>query len=235
MQTVAIISALDEEAAHIADSLDNMTVTERASLSVARGTLTTDAGEELDVAVTVGGMGLVNAAATTQFLIDLVHPEAVIFSGIAGNLNKALHVNDIVLGGTLRYLDTDMRLVGQWKPGTPDRQVTEFHSNPRLLDAADAALDEMGITHITGTIASGNYFVDTPEQVEAVIAATGADAVEMEGTAVAHVAARNDVPALVIRALSDNADTDYEEFRTFDITEYANTAARLAVNIVRRL
>ncbi|MCB5604068.1 5'-methylthioadenosine nucleosidase, partial [Bifidobacterium breve] len=79
MQTVAIISALDEEAAHIADSLDNMTVTERASLSVARGTLTTDAGEELDVAVTVGGMGLVNAAATTQFLIDLVHPEAVIF------------------------------------------------------------------------------------------------------------------------------------------------------------
>ena len=51
----------------------------------------------------------------------------------------------------------------------------------------------------------------------------------------AHVAARNDVPALVIRALSDNADTDYEEFHTFDITEYANTAARLAVNIVRRL
>ena len=113
MQTVAIISALDEEAAHIADSLDNMTVTERASLSVARGTLTTDAGEELDVAVTVGGMGLVNAAATTQFLIDLVHPEAVIFSGIAGNLNKSLHINDIVLGKTLRYLDTDMRLVGQ--------------------------------------------------------------------------------------------------------------------------
>lgn len=128
-----------------------------------------------------------------------------------------------------------MRLVGQWKPGTPDHQATEFHSDPRLLEAADAALDEMGITHITGTIASGNYFVDTPEQVEAVIAATGADAVEMEGTAVAHVAARNDVPALVIRALSDNADTDYEEFRTFDITEYANTAARLAVNIVRRL
>ena len=78
-----------------------------------------------------------------------------------------MHVNDIVLGGTLRYLDTDMRLVGQWKPGTPDHQATEFHSDPRLLDAADAALDEMGITHITGTIASGNYFVDTPEQVEA--------------------------------------------------------------------
>ena len=229
MQTVAIISALDEEAAHIADSLDNMTVTERASLSVARGTLTTDAGEELDVAVTVGGMGLVNAAATTQFLIDLVHPEAVIFSGIAGNLNKSLHINDIVLGKTLRYLDTDMRLVGQWKPGT-----SEFAIPTRpLLQIAEGALDEMGINHIQGTIASGNYFVDTPQKVSQVIEQTHADAVEMEGAAVAHVAARNDVPALVIRAMSDSADTDYEEFKDFDISEYADTAARLVVRILR--
>ena len=92
-----------------------------------------------------------------------------------------------------------------------------------------------GITHIIGTIASGNYFVDEPAKVEEVIRATGADAVEMEGAAVAQVAARNDVPALVIRALSDNADTDYEEFKGFDISEYANTAANLTVDLLRRL
>ena len=45
----------------------------------------------------------------------------------------------------------------------------------------------------------------------------------------------NNVPALVIRALSDNADTDYEVFKEFDISEYADTAARLAVDIVKRL
>lgn len=67
----------------------------------------------------------------------------MIFSGIAGNLNKNLHINDIVLGKTLRYLDTDMRLVGQWKPGT-----SEFHSDPALLQIAEGALDEMGINHI---------------------------------------------------------------------------------------
>ena len=55
----------------------------------------------------------------------------------------------------------------------------------------------------------------------------------MEGAAVAHVAARNDVPALVIRAMSDSADTDYEEFKDFDISEYADTAARLVVRILR--
>ena len=137
--------------------------------------------------------------------------------------------------GTLRYLDTDMRLVGQWKPGTADAPVEEFHSDDRLLEVADEALANAGITHITGIIASGNYFVDTPQKVEEVIRLTGADAVEMEGAAVAQVAARNDVPALVIRALSDNADTDYEVFKDFDISEYADTAARLAVDIVKRL
>lgn len=235
MSTIAIIGALNEEVALIAAALDGVEHDHAAGLDVVRGTIATNAGSTIGVAVTVGGMGLVNAAATTQRLIDEYHPDAVIFSGIAGNLNRHLHINDVVLGGTLRYLDTDMRLVGQWKPGTEDAPVTEFHSDDRLLHIADEALNAMGITHIIGIIASGNYFVDTTEATAKVIHDTGADAVEMEGAAVAHVAARNDVPALVIRALSDNADTDYEEFKGFDISEYADTAANLAVNIVRRM
>ena len=230
MNTVAIISALDEEAAHIADSLSDVSTREYASLNIVSGTLERENGKPINVVVTVGGMGLVNAAATTQCLIDVAHPQAVIFSGIAGNLNKHLHINDIVLGKTLRYLDTDMRLVGQWKPGT-----SEFHSDPALIKLAETALDEMGINHIAGTIASGNYFVATPEKVEQVIETTQADAVEMEGAAVVHVSDRNDVPALVIRAMSDSADTDYEEFKDFDISEYADTAAKLAVSIVRKM
>ncbi|MCI1831579.1 MAG: 5'-methylthioadenosine/S-adenosylhomocysteine nucleosidase [Bifidobacterium sp.] len=230
MTTVAIIGALQEEVAHIAQSLESVERQEAASLVVFRGTIRTRGGQDVTVVATVGGMGLVNAAATTQYLIDRHRPDAIIFSGIAGNLNPALHVNDVVLGGTLRYLDTDMRLVGQWKPGTEC-----FHSDGRLLSLADAALRDMGIHHVIGTIASGNYFVDTPEKVAQVVRDTGADAVEMEGAAVAHVAARNDVSPLIIRALSDNADTDYEVFREFDISQYADTAARLAVDIVRRM
>ena len=180
-------------------------------------------------------MGTVNIAATTQHLIDADQPDAVIFSGIAGNLNTNLHINDVVLGGTMRYLDTDMRLVGQFKPGTADRPIEEYHSDDRLLELADQALNDLNIHHIVGIIATGNYFVDDPQKVEQVIRETGADAVEMEGAAVAHVAARNDVPALVIRALSDNADTDYEDFKTFDISEYADTAAKLTVNIAKRM
>ena len=210
MSTIAIIGAMDEEVANIASALSDITVTEEAGVSVTRGTIETNKGTRVNVAATVGGMG-------------------------TGNLNTHLHINDVVLGGTLRYLDTDMRLVGQWKPGTADQPVEEFHSDDRLIEVADKVLTDLNVHHITGIIATGNYFVDDPKKVEQVIRETGADAVEMEGAAVAHVAARNDLPVLVIRALSDNADTDYVEFKEFDISEYADTAAKIAVNIVKRM
>ncbi|NEG96352.1 5'-methylthioadenosine/S-adenosylhomocysteine nucleosidase [Bifidobacterium sp. SMB2] len=229
-RTIAVIGAMDEEVALIAKSLDSATVTHEAGLDITAGDIATAKGETVHVVATVAGMGTVNAAATTQHLIDVCNPEAVIFSGIAGNLNKHLHINDVVLGGTLRYLDSDMRLIAQSAPKTE-----EFHSDPELIKLADAALDDMGITHITGIIATGNYFVEGDENVNRVIVATGADAVEMEGAAVVHVASRNEVPALVIRALSDNADTEYETFKEFDISEYADTAAKLVVNILGRL
>ena len=235
MKTVAIIGALDEEVALIAKSLTHVTHTAKGSLDIVFGTVDSFGSDVIKVAATVGGMGLVNAAATTQLLIDEIAPDAVIFSGIAGNLNTHLHINDVVLGGTLRYLDTDMRLVGQWKPGTADQPVEEFHSDDRLIEVADKVLTDLSVHHITGIIATGNYFVDDPKKVEQVIRETGADAVEMEGAAVAHVAARNGLPVLVIRALSDNADTDYVEFKEFDISEYADTAAKIAVNIVKRM
>lgn len=229
MTTIAIIGAMDEEVAHIAESLSSVTTTHRAGLALTEGTFGGAEGE-LHVAATVSGMGTVNAASATQYLIDAYQPSAIVFSGIAGNLNPTLRINDVVLGETLRYLDSDMRLIGQSAPGT-----NEFHSDPHLLDVADAALDALGINHIRGVIATGNYFVAGAEKVAQVKKQTGADAVEMEGAAVAHVAARNGVPALVIRALSDEADVEYEEFRTFDISEYANVAAGLVLNILGRL
>ena len=225
--TVAIIGALDDEVALITRALQHVRHDHAAGLDVSVGQMQTDAGDAVQVVATVGGMGLVNAAATSQFLIDAYHPQALIFSGIAGNLNKDMHINDVVLGGTLVYLDSDMDLISQFRPN-----AKVFHSDPQLLELAQHVLDGMGIKYVVGVIASGNHFVDTPDKIEEVTQQTHADAVEMEGAAVAHVAARNEVRVLVIRALSDNADTDYEIFKTFDISQYADTAATMAVRIV---
>ena len=134
---VAVIGALAEEVDLIARSLEDVRRFHQSGLDVVDGLIplpTAGQGEEqgrIRLVATVAGMGLVNAAATTQFLIDYGRPEAIIFSGIAGNLTPDLHINDVVLGKTVRYLDSDMKLISESYPA-----LEEFHSDPRLLDLA---------------------------------------------------------------------------------------------------
>ena len=76
MKTVAIIGALDEEVALIAKSLTHVTHTAKGSLDIVSGTVDSFGSDVIKVAATVGGMGLVNAAATAQLLIDEFAPPA---------------------------------------------------------------------------------------------------------------------------------------------------------------
>ena len=84
-------------------------------------------------------MGTVNAAAATQHLISKYAPQAVVLSGIAGGLNPKLHIDDVVIGKRLRYLDTDTALIAESAPG-----LEEFGSTPALVDIAADVLAEHG-------------------------------------------------------------------------------------------
>ena len=57
----------------------------------------------------------------------------------------------------------------------------------------------------------------------------------MEGAAICHAAARNGIPSLVIRVMSDNADVQYEVFKEFDISEFAHTAADIVLDILNNV
>ena len=64
------------------------------------------------------------------------------------------------------------------------------------------------------------------------------DVVEMEGAAVSQIAAKNGVPCVILRAMSDNADEDGHEVlvvKKFSIAEYVATATRIVAAMVEAL
>lgn len=242
MTTIAIIGALEKEILQIKEELSDECVAQEAGLAVVSGKL-----DGVTVVATTAGMGTVNAAAATQHLISKYAPRAVVFSGIAGGLNPKLHIDDMVIGKCLRYLDTDTALIAESAPG-----LEEFASTPALVDiAADvlaehgfvdalsnvASSDASGKQFLIGTIATGNRFVAGGTMRDAAIEATHADCVGMEGAAIAHVATKNGVDCLVLRAISDNCDETYDAFcdHEFDLFEYARTASSITLDIVRRI
>ena len=239
MKTIAIIGALEKEVREVIAAVEGATAHEEAGLTVHAGTYR---GARL--VATTAGEGTVNAAAATQHLISKYDTDAIIFSGIAGGLNPALHVSDIVIGERLRYLDTDTEIIAECAPG-----LEEFTSSPALADIAESLLSSYGYTRATdenadpdaphylrGTIATGDRFVTGADMRAAAIEATHADCVEMEGCAIAHVAAKNGIDCLVLRAISDNCDETYDSFcsRQFDLEQYAARASRLTLGIVER-
>ena len=242
MATIAIIGALEKEVMQIKEELSDVCVAQEAGLTVVSGEL-----DGLTIVATTAGMGTVNAAAATQHLISKYAPHAVVLSGIAGGLNPKLHIDDVVVGKCLRYLDTDTALIAESAPG-----LEEFASTPALVDiaaavladhgfvdlnASDAAAEKGSKQYLIGTIATGNRFVTGAAMRNAAVEATQADCVGMEGAAIAHVATKNGVDCLVLRAISDNCDEAYDAIcdHEFDLFEYARTASGITLDIVRRI
>ena len=252
--TIAIIGALEKEVRGIYAALEDGFIKDVAGLHIAGGRY---AGH--DVVATTAGMGTVNVAAATQLLISVYGADTVIFSGIAGGLNPALHIDDIVIGERLRYTDTDTALIAESVP-----RLEEFASTPALVDLAEHVLRARGYHdiggtpgcdasgcdasdcgapghdtpgYLRGTIATGNRFVTGAQMRATVVEATQADCAEMEGAAVAHIAAKNGVDYLVLRAISDNCDEAYDAFceREFDLDGYAQRASEIALDIISRL
>ena len=84
-------------------------------------------------------------------------------------------------------------------------------------------------------MASGDQFICTPEQKEAIISLAGALCTEMEGAAIAQTAYRNGVPFVIVRAISDKADDsarmDYPTFERIAAHRCAEVTCRLAKHL----
>lgn len=203
---VALIAAMDEEVAALRQKLhaEQEAATPFAHLPIYRGKL-----HDLEAVVVRCGIGKVNAALATQYTIDQFNPQVILTSGVAGGISPQVSIGDIVVATGAQQHDFDARSFGYARGVIPRLQESLFPADARLAElAAAAAAEQLGAHRVhKGLVVSGDLFVGSREQREEILrffpAALCAD---MEAAAIAHVAALNRVPYLIVQAISDEAD-----------------------------
>ncbi|MGB5822576.1 MAG: 5'-methylthioadenosine/adenosylhomocysteine nucleosidase [Proteocatella sp.] len=200
---IGIIGAMAEEV----ESLKNvMTIEEKmtkASMDFYEGNLWGH-----DVVVVVSGIGKVNAAICAQILVDIFDVDKIINVGVAGGVSLDANPGDIVIASSLVQHDMDCSAFGD-KPGQiPRMDVFDFKCDENLVDIArNIKLSNADHKSMVGIIATGDQFVADNVKVKWIQDTFNAAAVEMEGGSIAQVAHQNKVPFIVIRSISDNANT----------------------------
>ncbi len=209
---LGIIGAMEQEIETLLGLLENRKTTAHAGTAFHEGVL-----EGLEAVVVPCGIGKVNAALCVQMLCDCYGVTHVVNTGIAGSLDPALDIGDLVISTDAMYHDVDVQNFG-YAPGQLPGMPLSFAADPALADLAFAAAEAVNPGHTSrGPIASGDQFVCSQSQKDRIIAVTGAYCTEMEGAAIAQAAYRNGIPFVIIRAISDKADNSaHMDYPTFE-------------------
>jgi adenosylhomocysteine nucleosidase len=196
-----------------------------------------------DIVVFRTGVSLVNAAYQLQLALDRFPITHVFFSGVAGGIDPALHVGDVVIPerwayhSEAAYLNEDGKgghyVPAYLKPKLPNfgmifpaetgvaregeetfKEMADFPIDAALLAAAQRALPKLPAMRkagreiavsVGGTGVAGPVFLDNAPYREWVFRVWRARCLDMESTALAHVAYANRKPILIVRGLSDLA------------------------------
>lgn len=251
MTTIAVLSALRKESSVFFD-LEGDPIVSEFGIDYAIRNL-----EGARIVAACGGMGTINAASATQFLVDRFGPDALVFSGIAGGLNPRIGAGDVIVGERLECLDSDMEIIAESAP-----HLTSFPSDEHLVRLAELELSSRGFAHVasiregggegraatygtleahapryaTGTVATSDLFSTDPATLASIRRDYLADCEEMEGVASAQVCARAGVPFLAIRSISNVCGEAYEELdgKVDDLVSTARLAAEVTLGVARR-
>jgi adenosylhomocysteine nucleosidase len=233
MSLLAIMGAMPDEVRHLVDALRDVRTVTRGNRRYHRGTLWGH-----DAVVVFSHWGKVASAMTATTLVGELGAERLVFTGVAGGVDPALRVGDVVVATRLVQHDLDARpLFARHEIPLLGRTYLDADAalTAGVRDAADAFLAEVARAPDTPTAAALRALgVERPRVVEGLVASGdrffASDAaraelrrdlpdvrcVEMEGAAVAQVCAEHGVPFAVVRTISDAAgDSAAVDFGAF--------------------
>ena len=227
MQNYGIIAAMQEEMQEIQKLMKNISNKEIYGLNFIEGKIS-----DKTIILVEAGVGKVNAARTTQILIDKFDIDAVINIGSAGAANDKLNIGDIVIGKKLVQHDFDITAFGHPK-GYISNAGQYFSSDRKLIEKMENAiknLENKDFNILVGTIASGDIFCTDSNMKEKIKSKFEADAIEMEGAAIAQVCKLDNIPFIVIRGISDSPNGN----NNITFEQYLEKASQRCAQIIEK-
>lgn len=245
---IGVICAIPDEIAHFGTAFTQERVTRHGSFDFAEGVL-----EGKPTVLVEAGMGKVNAAVVATVLAERFACKSLLFSGVAGGLDPALGIGDVIVGKHLIQHDYGIinnEVTESYHPGhlpifAPSDRFG-YHLNADFLSRIETALVGFELPQISaeaaggaartpklqfGTILTGDQFVNCTATRNRLHNELNGQAVEMEGAAVAQVAERFGIDWLVVRSLSDLAG----EESSIDFIRFLHETAAGAAIVLRRL
>ncbi len=233
----AILGAFRDEVKLLEDSLQHKQEVMVKGIRFVTGDFR---GRPIVVALT--GVGKVNAAMTTTILLMNWQPSQLIFTGIAGGVNPMILPGDMVIAkSTIQHDFGKINSQGMlmWNTRNPiDDKVNPMYfpaDSVLFLRATKASnltkfkeIEGRKIKVMSGIVATGDVFVNSDEKVKVLQEQAKADATEMEGAAVAQVCYQLKIPCLILRSISDNANSKAH----VDMNIFASIAAYNSASLV---
>jgi adenosylhomocysteine nucleosidase len=243
-----IIAALPEEVRHLGQALAVDDKTVRGGFAFRQGRL-----DDLPVALVEAGIGKVNTALVAALLLDHFGCRGLLLTGVAGGVDPALGIGDVVIADHLIQHDYGAIVGGDLTPFRPGvAPIGEasgrlgFELAPDIRERLRIRLDGFALPELPGrvtggaahqptirfgTILSGDQFINCETTRRRLFDRFQAQAVEMEGAAVAQVAAQFNAPCVVVRCLSDLAGGESH----LDFPAFLPFAAEMAAQVLRRI
>jgi adenosylhomocysteine nucleosidase len=238
---VGILCAMREEAAELAHRIAGTRARAAAGVNCRAGRF-----NGLPVVMAEGGIGKVGASMLASVLVERFECRALLVCGVAGGVDPALGIGDVVIAD--RLVQHDYGAVAgltlrNFRPGVPPlgngRSNIDYPLAPALRRRLARAVAGLALAPMPaavaggrvpslrfGTIVTGDQFVNCDATRRRLQDRFSAQAVDMESAAVAQVAEAFRMPWVAVRSLSDLAGSEsHLEFGAFIAAAARNSAA----------
>jgi len=223
---IAIIGAMAIEVDGLIKKIKELKVKHIGNLKCYYGTI----GKKQVVVVRCGVGKVYSSLAATALLTMHKNISLVINLGVAGGVSKSLNQGDFAIGLNSIQHDYDLSPDGLPIGQVAGRDKKEFNCDFKESASVALILKKLGYTYETGTIVSGDQFINCKDKVAWMRSEFNAIACDMETAAIAQVCEVFNKPFLSLRSISDNADGS----AAIDFNEFCSEAAARSIEAVSR-